>query len=142
MLLRKNNMLKYTLLFLTGGFAYGGLEIIFRGYSHISMLAAGGICFVLIGLINERRSGKISFIKQMAISTVIITVVELITGLIVNIGLKLDIWDYSKYPYNFMGQICVRYTIIWFLISPLAIILDDYIRYYFMGEEKPSYKIF
>ena len=76
----------------------------------------------------------------MAISTVIITVVELITGLIVNIGLKLDVWDYSKYPYNFMGQICVRYTIIWFLISPLAIILDDYIRYYFMGKKNPVTK--
>jgi uncharacterized membrane protein len=128
-------------LFLIGGFAYGGIEIIFRGYSHISMLAAGGICFILIGLINEVQSGEIALIKQMIISAVIITTVELITGLIVNIWLNLNVWDYSDYPYNLMGQICIYYTVIWFLLSPLAIFMDDYIRYFIMGEKKPRYKI-
>ena len=79
MLLRYNKTLKYTLLFfLFGGFAYGGIEILFRGYSHISMLAAGGICFILIGLINEIFSWDIAFLSQMVISSVIITVVELL----------------------------------------------------------------
>ena len=141
MLLRSNNVLKYILLFLIGGFAYGGIEIIFRGYSHISMLAAGGICFILIGLINEVQSGEIALIKQMIISAVIITTVELITGLIVNIWLNLNVWDYSDYPYNLMGQICIYYTVMWFLLSPLAIFMDDYIRYFIMGEKKPRYKI-
>lgn len=142
MLLRYNYFLKYSLLFLVGGFVYGGIEIIFRGYSHISMLAAGGICFILIGLINELFTWNIAFISQMVISSLVITAVEFIFGLIVNVWLGLNVWDYSQQPYNLMGQVCILYSIIWFFISPLAIILDDYLRYFLMGEEKPRYKIF
>ncbi|TAH71553.1 MAG: hypothetical protein EWM47_04345 [Anaerolineaceae bacterium] len=142
MLLRYNKFLKYILLFLVGGFAYGLIEIMFRGYSHISMLVAGGICFILIGLINEIHSREIALIKQMIISAAIVTLVEFITGLIVNVYLGLNVWDYSDRPLNFMGQICIRFTIIWFFLSPLAVFIDDYIRYYVMGEEKPHYKLF
>ncbi|WP_276929899.1 putative ABC transporter permease [Herbinix luporum] len=142
MLLRYNKTLKYTLLFLIGGFAYGGIEILFRGYSHISMLAAGGICFILIGLINEIFSWDIAFLSQMVISSVIITVVEFIFGLVVNIWMGLNVWDYSNQPYNIMGQTCILFSIIWFFLSPLAILLDDYLRYYLLGEEKPRYKLF
>lgn len=142
MLLRYNKFLQYFLMFLIGGFTYGGIEIIFRGYSHISMMIAGGICFILIGLINEVYSGEISLIKQMAISAAIITAAEFLTGLIVNVWLGLNVWDYSDRLFNIMGQICILYTMIWFFLSPLAIILDDYLRYYIMGEEKPHYRIF
>ena len=46
----------------------------------------------------------------MVLSSVIITVLELITGLIVNVWLRMDIWDYSNLPYNFKGQICLLYS--------------------------------
>lgn len=141
MLLRYNKFLQYVLLFLIGGFAYGGIEILFRGYSHISMLVAGGICFILIGLINEVYRGDIAFVSQMAISAAIITEVEFVTGLIVNIWLDLDVWDYSSQPFNLMGQICILYILIWFFLSPIAIITDDYLRYYLWGGERPSYKM-
>ena len=137
-----NKTLKYILLFFVGGYSYCGVEILFRGYSHISMLIAGGICFILIGLLNEIFSNKISILSQMVISSVIITAVEFIVGLVVNVWLKLNVWDYSDLPYNFMGQICLLYTNIWFMISLGAILLDDYLKYFLLGEEKPSYKIF
>lgn len=141
MLLLYNNFLKYTLLFLVGGFSYGGIEILSRGYSHVSMLVAGGISFILIGLLNHNYSRKMSLISQMVISAGIITAVEFLAGLIVNVWLKLNVWDYSSKPYNFMGQICLLYTIFWFLLSPLAILLDDYLRYFLLKEGKPRYKI-
>lgn len=142
MLIASNKTLKYLLLFLIGGFAYGAIENLSRGYSHISMFIAGGICFILIGELNERVSWDFSLVGQMAISAVIITVVEFITGLIVNVWMKLNVWDYSDLPYNIMGQVCLLFTNIWFFISLLAIFLDDYLRYYLMGEEKPRYKMF
>ncbi|MDF2944919.1 MAG: putative rane protein [Herbinix sp.] len=142
MLIVYNNFLKYTFLFLTGGFAYGGIEILTRGHSHISMLVAGGICFILIGLLNEVFSWDMAIISQMAISTVIITTVEFTVGVVVNIWLKLNVWDYSSKPYNFMGQVCLLYSIIWFFLSLFAILMDDYLRYYLLKEEKPRYKIF
>jgi uncharacterized membrane protein len=137
-----NKTLKYILLFFVGGYSYCGVELLFRGFSHISMLIAGGICFIMIGLLNDIFPRKISIISQMVISALIITAVELLVGLIVNVWLGLNVWDYSKLPYNFMGQICLLYSNIWFLLSLAAILLDDYLKYFLLGEEKPSYKIF
>lgn len=142
MLLQYNRFLKYTLLFFIGGFAYGGIEILFRGYSHISMLVAGGVCFILIGLLNEIFPWDMALISQMFLSACIITTVEFLVGWFVNIYLKLNVWDYSKLPYNFKGQICLLFANIWFLLSLFAILLDDYLRYFVLKEEKPRYKIF
>ncbi len=142
MLKLNNTTLKYILLFFIGGFSYCGIEILFRGFSHISMLIAGGICFVLIGLLNEIFPYKISIISQMFISSLIITLVEFIAGYIVNILLGLNVWDYSDLPYNYLGQICLLFSNIWFFLSLPAILLDDYLKYYLLGEEKPSYKVF
>ena len=136
----KNKFIRYITLFLIGGFLYCCIEVIARGFSHISMLIAGGLAFVLIGNLNKTRK-DMSLIGQMFISMIIITFIELFTGIIVNKIMGLDVWDYSNLPYNFQGQICLLFMNIWFFLSAFAIILDDYIRYYFMGEDKPSYKI-
>jgi len=137
-----NRFLKYTFLFLTGGFVYGAIELLFRVYSHISMLIAGGVCFILIGLLNEVYSWDMAILSQMAISAGIVTCVEFVVGLVVNLWLKLNVWDYSGQPYNVLGQICLLYTNIWFFLSFFAIILDDYLRYFLLKEEKPRYKFF
>ena len=50
----------YTIMFFTGGFLYCALEILMRGYSHISMLLAGGICFVLVGAVQNLLGGQAS----------------------------------------------------------------------------------
>lgn len=44
---------KYLFLFGSGGLLYILIELIWRGYSHWTMFALGGICFVFLGLINE-----------------------------------------------------------------------------------------
>ena len=133
---------KYMILFAIGGMAYFLLEVLVRGYSHYSMFLCGGACFLCCGLLNENMKIKMSFISQMVLSALNITALEFITGLIVNILLKMDIWDYSQLPYNFMGQICLLYSIFWFLVSSVAIVLDDFLRYKIFNEEKPHYKIF
>lgn len=138
----KYQIKKYMILFAIGGMAYFLLEVLVRGYSHYSMFLCGGACFLCCGLLNENMKIKMSFISQMVLSALIITALEFITGLIVNIRLKMDIWDYSQLPYNFMGQICLLYSIFWFLVSSVAIVLDDFLRYKIFNEEKPHYKIF
>ncbi len=80
-----NNTLKYILLFFIGGYAYCGIEILFRGFSHISMLIAGGLSFVLIGLLNENFNHKMALVSQMVLSACIITAVEFLVGLVVNV---------------------------------------------------------
>ena len=94
-----------------------------------------------IGLLNESVKIKMSFVSQMVLSTFIITGLELITGLIVNVWLGWDIWDYSDLPYNYKGQICLLYSVLWFFASSVAIVMDDFLRYKLFHEEKPHYKI-
>ena len=131
---------KPLILFWIGGFLYYMIEILWRGYSHWTMFILGGLCFVLVGFINEVF--KFQLVKQMFLSSVIITVLEFICGCIVNLWLHWNIWDYSELPFNIFGQICLPYSILWFFLSLLAIIIDDYLRHWLFGEEKPEYKLF
>ena len=78
----------------------------------------------------------------MVLSAGIITAVEFLVGLVVNVWLKFNVWDYSKLPYNVMGQVCLLYTNLWFFLSLPAILFDDYLRYFLLKEERPRYKIF
>ena len=127
-------------LFGIGGLIYYFIEILWRAYSHWTMFLLGGLCFILVGMINEFF--KLPLTKQMLISTVIITVAEFVCGCIVNLWLGWGIWDYSELPLNVMGQICLPYSVLWFFLSVIAIILDDCLRHWLFGEEKPKYKLF
>ena len=109
---RRLKIEKHLILFVLGGMGYFFLEVLVRGYSHYTMFLCGGACFLCIGLLNESVKIKMSFVSQMVLSTFIITGLELITGLIVNVWLGWDIWDYSDLPYNFKGQICLLYTVL------------------------------
>lgn len=127
---------------MVGGISYYSIEILWRGYSHTGMLILGGLCFVLIGLIGEYYfTSKRLLIKQQVISCIVITLLELVFGLVLNIGFKLDIWDYSNSKYNFMGQICLEYSMLWFLLSLPTIIFYDFIGYWLFGKERPNYKL-
>lgn len=134
--------LKYLFLGFIGGFTYYNIEIIYRGYSHISMFILASFLFIVIGLINEFLSWDTPLFIQSIIGAIIVTVLEFITGCIVNLWLGLNVWDYSSEPLNVMGQICLPFTLIWIFLSCIAIILDDYLRYYIFNEEKPRYKLF
>lgn len=129
-------------LWLIGGFIYTYLELVCRGRTHPSMYIVGGVCFLLIGLINEWFTFKASLVFQMLLSSVFVTAVEFCTGVIVNIVLGLNVWDYSNMPFNVLGQICLPFSLLWFAISLAAIILDDWIRYKWFGEEKLHYRLF
>ena len=133
--------LKYLFLFFFGGIVYILIELLWRGYSHWSMGVLGGMCFVLLGLINERYTWDIPLWIQMLLGSFIITLLEFIAGCILNLHFHLNIWDYYDMPFNILGQICLPYMVLWFFLSPICIVADDYIRYIFFDEEKPTYHL-
>lgn len=133
------SIIKPVVLFLVGGATYFIIEIFWRGYSHISMFVLGGLCFLLIGLLNNSFSWELGIVQQSLIGAGIVTVMEFVTGIIVNIRLDLNVWDYSGVPLNIAGQICLPFTLAWIPLSCVAIILDDYLRYWIFKEEKPRY---
>ena len=122
------------------GLIYVLLEILWRGYSHWTMFILGGICFIALGLINEIFSWDTPLISQMIVGGAIITILEFITGCIVNLWLGWNIWDYSDLSYNLLGQISLFSSIGWIGLSLVGIVLDDFIRWKCFGEEKPRYK--
>lgn len=116
-----------SLIFLIGGLGYGLLEIIFRGYTHWTMLVTGGVCFLLFYMINFVLKTD-SLIVRCLIATAIITTLEFIVGYIVNIIYKLNVWDYSNRVLNVMGQICLLYSGIWFSMGVPMTVIANFIK--------------
>ena len=131
--------LKELFLAAAGGLLYIILELVWRGHSHWTMFALGGLCFALIGLINELIPWCMPLWKQALIGAAIITGLEFLTGCIVNLGLGWHVWDYSGMPLNLLGQICILYILLWIPVSIIAIILDDWLRYWMFDEDRPRY---
>ena len=69
-----------------------------------------------------------------------VTLLELATGLIVNRWLGWNVWDYSDMPLNFMGQICLPFTLLWFPVSGAAIFTEDWLRLRLFGERPAPYR--
>lgn len=106
---------KFLTLFGLGGSAYVGLELMYRGRSHISMFGAGGLCFLLLGQLRGRR---VPGAVKVGAGAGVITAVELATGLLVN--RDFGVWDYRGQPGNFLGQICPVFTALWIPVSAAA----------------------
>ena len=102
------------MLFFLGGAGYVLLELLYRGRSHYSMFLAGGVCFLLLGKLEEVEPRLPGVIRPL-VGAGIITTVELAAGLIFN--RDYAVWDYRGIPGNFCGQICAKFTLIWI---PLA----------------------
>lgn len=98
--------------FFVGAAGYGCVELIWRGYTHPSMVLTGGACLLLIRRINVRFSGKPIFFRCIVCSAVI-TYVEFWVGCIVNRIMGLGVWDYSDMKMNFLGQVCLEYSVLW-----------------------------
>lgn len=134
------NIIKYLILGIIGGFTYVLIELLYRGHSHWSMFLVSAFAFISIGLINEFIRWDMELWKQMLIGSGIVTILEFVSGYILNIKLGWHIWDYSNVPFNILGQICLPFSIVWFFISLIAIVADNYLRYWLFDEEKPHYK--
>ena len=102
-------------LFALGGGTYVGLELLWRRRSHVSMFAAGGICFLLLGKLRQSRLPRAA--RPLA-GAGIVTGVELAVGLLVNRDHR--IWDYRDLPLNYRGQICLPFSLLWIPVSVLG----------------------
>ena len=129
-----NNTIKSLILFIIFGLMYCGIEILWRGYTHPSMFVVGGLCCLLVGLINE-ITPKMPMWLQCLLSTLIITFIEFVSGCFLNIHLGLHVWDYSNQPFNLYGQICLCFSAIWLFLSYFAIKLDDWLRKKLFNED-------
>lgn len=115
-------VLEFLIVLLLGGSAYGAIEVLWRGHTHWTMVVTGGLCFACMYLIASRS--RESRFRQYILCAVVVTTVEFVVGAIVNIGLGMDIWDYSDRRWNLFGQICARYSLYWLILSVPACALS------------------
>ena len=118
---------KNSVFFAIGGGGYGAIEILWRGYTHWAMLIAGGICFVIFSYIAGRYKTR-PLIFKAVLCALSVTIIEMIFGLIFNVILKYNVWDYSEIPFNFFGQICLLYSILWGVLGLIFIPFADYLN--------------
>ena len=101
-------------LFTLGGYSYMTLELIWRGRSHGSMFLAGGSCFLILGAL-DKATPRMHPAVQAVVGAGMVSALELGAGLVFN--RQFQVWDYRKMPLNLLGQICLPFTGIWFLLS-------------------------
>ena len=92
-----------------------GMELLWRGRSHPSMFAAGGTCFLLLG---KLRDTKLPGLLKPVAGAAVITGVELGTGLLVN--RDHHVWDYRGLPWNYKGQVCMTFSLLWIPVSMMG----------------------
>ena len=110
-------ILRSVILFYIGGTAYMILEFLWRGRSHGSMFLLGGLCFLLVGG-GGNKFRRIPLPFRLLLGSGIITTLELATGLVCN--RNHQVWDYRNQPFQYRGQICLAFSLLWIPISLIA----------------------
>lgn len=106
-------------LFLTGAAGYCALELLWRGYTHWSMGLTGGAC--LVGLYwLHRRLARRPLAVQAAAGAALVTAAEFCVGCVVNLALGWNVWDYSGWHVQLLGQICLVFSMVWYLLCLLV----------------------
>ena len=118
---------KYSLLFILGAIGYAAIETIWRGHTHWSMMIAGGLCFMLFSIVADKMKDKPILVKA-GVCAVGVTAIEFVFGVVFNLWLKMDVWDYSNMPLNLLGQICPLFSLIWVGIAVAFLPLADIIN--------------
>lgn len=132
MILRKV-IIEDIIVWLSGGIIYFLLEQLIRGYSHISMFICGGFALLVVGRLGEILKIYIDkkskyYVFVMFGGSAIITLIELFTGIIVNVIMELDVWNYGEMFMNFRGQICFAYSVLWGFASLVCVKINYILR--------------
>ncbi|MBP3856073.1 MAG: hypothetical protein IK990_10745 [Ruminiclostridium sp.] len=124
-------LIRSLVIFLAGGFIYGAIELLYRGHTHPSMFVLGGICLLWVGGFGRFFVNPPPLWVQVLVGGAFITFAEFACGLVYNVWLGMRVWDYSKLPYNIMGQVCPTFFFSWVALSLPAILVENCFRYAF-----------
>ena len=124
---QKIHAYEYGIMFLLGCFIYSLLEIAARGYTHWTMTLLGGI----VGMLLYRLHGtapRHTLLVQALSGAFIITALEMVVGVLDNLVLQWHVWSYREMPWNVYGQICLPFSVLWFLVCIPALGICEVVR--------------
>ncbi len=131
-------MKKNMILFVIGATVFPIMELAWQGHTHYVMSLAGGLCLMFINIFCYDKVNHLAMGTKCAVGSVIITIIELIVGVVFNILLNMNIWDYSELPLNLYGQISLPFTLVWFLITIPALYICEAVDKNFTFEKTVS----
>ncbi len=113
------------------------------GFSSGWMCIIGGISglslFGIYKLINKR----FNIFFASILGAVIINIIEFISGVILNLNFKLNIWDYSNKYFNLLGQICLSHSFIYLLfICPVSFWFFGFLESQYQVNQKKKITLF
>lgn len=103
------------IIFFIGAMGYSIIEVAFRGYTHWTMVLTGGFVFSLLYQ-AQGRMGEKPLLLRCLVGAGIITLVEFAVGCVVNLWLGWNVWDYSMLRFQVLGQVCLLFSFLWFLL--------------------------
>ena len=133
------------LLWVWGGTVYFLLEVGFKTLtSHPERISWTMLVVAVILCIPVERCGAelpwgCPLWLQAAACSALVTAVELVAGVVLNLWLRLGIWDYSHLPLNLLGQICPQFALVWWVLCLVFIPVFDWMRWAVEGGDRPHY---
>jgi len=154
----KENFKRFLWLFMSFGIVYVFIEVMYTailgdragslnvpylalvGVSSFPMFIVGGLTGILLGLIGNIKTkwGEPNKLVLILGTGFMITAIEFVCGVILNVWLGLNIWDYSNHFGNLLGQISISMSGIWVLVSAVGHYLDDWLKWVYWDEKTPG----
>ena len=91
------------------------------------MTAVYGVGIISIILLNKyvfkrlKCNKIIKYLVEFLILTIVLTLIEFIGGNVLNYLFDIDMWNYTKKPYNFGKYICLELALTWGVMGVLFI---------------------
>lgn len=105
--------------FLLGAVGYPAIELLCRGRTHPSMAMAGGLSAVAFHRISRMNRG---LLWKSLLGGLAVTLTEAACGLIWN--RRHSVWDYRRMPFNWRGQVCLPYSLLWCGFACVWMLID------------------
>jgi uncharacterized membrane protein len=130
--------------------ALSGNMVGFNGIKYISLMGYTSLWMLPVYFIGSFTLAIINDIpwfynKKMLIQTILgglcLIIIEFISGVILNIYFKLNVWSYENDFCNLLGQIKLSTSIVWILAVPFFIFVIDFVDYALYREEKLRYGV-
>ena len=121
--------LKYLFMFSLFSFVGWVLELFYRGIRNkkvlnpgfmngcvVPLYGAGAVLSDIICNTFRHVNSNYNAILTFVTAVIILSILEFITGFILDKVFHMRLWAYSKYKLNIKGYICMQYSIMWGLL--------------------------
>ena len=135
------------LMWTWGGTVYFLLEVAYKtATGHPERISWTMLVLAVVLCIPVERAGyqlpwDCPLWLQALCCAALVTVTEFVAGCVLNLWLGLDIWDYSALPLHLYGQVCLPFSLAWWVLCFAFIPVFDWLRWAVIGGEKPKYYI-